>query len=56
MDNRIEGIAHVLLCIADTCQDEGDRIYLGSTNDEHTLRRQGEALLKIVERMRKPKP
>lgn len=37
---QLEPIYHVLHCIYDECEDEGDRIYLGSTNDHHTLKRQ----------------
>jgi hypothetical protein len=50
--NRIEGISHVLHCMADKVEDEGDRVYFASTNDPHTLRRQAEYLLKIAQRLR----
>ncbi|MEY4942619.1 MAG: hypothetical protein RL254_800 [Planctomycetota bacterium] len=49
--NQIEAVAHVIHCITDTCVDEGDRIYLGSTNDAHMLVRQARRLLKIAAAM-----
>ena len=50
--NRCEGISHVIHCIADKCEDEGDRVYLGSTNDVHTLVRQARALMALAEKLR----
>ena len=45
--NRLESVYHVIHAIHDTCEDEGDRMYLGSTNDQHTLKRQ----LRVIEKM-----
>lgn len=45
---RLRSIYDVLHCIYDTCEDEGDRIYLGSTNDHHTLKRQLRQLEKML--------
>jgi hypothetical protein len=44
---RLEPIYDVLHYIYDRCEDEGDRIYLGSTNDHHTLKRQLRQLEKL---------
>lgn len=41
-------IYNVLHCIYDKCEDEGDRIYLGSANDHHTLKRQLRRLEKLI--------
>ena len=50
--NQIEAAAHVTHCIADNCEDEGDRVYLGSTNDAHTLVRQSRQLLRFAAALR----
>lgn len=50
--DRCEGISHIIHCIADKCEDEVDRVYLGSTNDAHTLVRQARALLEIAAALR----
>ena len=50
--NRIEAVAHVIHCIADQAEDEGDRIYFGSTNDPHSLVRQATQLLAAAETIR----
>jgi hypothetical protein len=44
----LRSIYDVLHAIYDTCEDEGDRIYLGSTNDHHTLKRQLRRLEKLI--------
>lgn len=45
---RLESVYHVIHCIHDTVEDEGDRMYLGSTNDQHTLKRQLRAIEKML--------
>lgn len=50
--NRIEGISHVLHCMADKVEDEGDRVYFASTNDPDTLRCQANRLLWIADALR----
>ncbi len=46
--NQIEGVAHVIHCIADGADDEGDRVFFASTNDPHALVRQHDRLIKIA--------
>ncbi len=48
--DKLRQIYDVIHCIYDTCEDENDRIYLGSTNDHHTLNRQLRALEKLLSR------
>ena len=50
--NEIERIGDVIHDIADRSEDEGDRVYFGSTNDPHALVRQARYLHKVVERLR----
>lgn len=45
---RLRMIYDVLHDIHDRCDDEGDRIYLGSTEDRHTLKRQLRYLEKAI--------
>ncbi len=52
MANRCEGISHAIHDIADRCEDEGDRVYLGSTNDAHSLLRQARELMAISDKLR----
>jgi hypothetical protein len=54
--DKIEGAAHVVHCVADQSEDEGDRIYYGSTNDPHRLVRQAERLLKAAIAIRQIDP
>jgi len=50
--DRVEAISHVIHCIADEAEDEGDRVYFGSTNDPHRLARQAQQLLGHAEKLR----
>jgi hypothetical protein len=50
--SELQSIYDVLHCIYDTCEDEGDRIYFGSTNDRWTLQRQ----LRRLEKLLSPTP
>ena len=51
LKNRMQSIADVLHCIADTVEDEGDRVYFSSTNDPHTIRRQAKAIETILAKL-----